>query len=310
MRSHFAAIAVAAGCLALPACAQEKGAHATFDGILGNNVRDERVDYLAIRDRHWAELQSYLSMLAKTDPSKLSRDAQLAYYINLYNATMIRAVCERLRTGYQTSDDKWKVFDEPLVQLKGKQVSLNHLEHEIIRVQFDEPRIHAALVCGAESCPPLVDHAYDAGNLEETLAFRMREFVHDRTRNRIDDRARLSKIFEWYADDFGGKDGVLKYVNRFFNRDLTGLEVEFLDYSWELNIAKPQGRWVEIAAADTPLKSTPDGTTEKSLPAGAIVEVLAERNGHLHIRRPFAAGEAWVARAATKPYMGSRKPPR
>ncbi len=297
-----------AGLCALPAGAQEKGAHATFHGLLGRHVRDERVDYLTLRDQDFAELETYLKGLAAVDPGALSRDARLAHYINLYNATMIRAVIERLQAGYRTSNDNWKVFDEPLVQMKGKTISLNALEHEIIRKQFKEPRIHAALVCGARSCPPLVAHAYNAGNLEDTLALSMRNFIADPTRNRVEEVARLSKIFEWYADDFGGKDGVLNYVQNYFNRDLTGLKVEFLEYSWDLNIATPKGEWVQIPRADTGLQSTPDGAAQKPLPAGSIVEVLEKKGDHLRIRRPFGKGDAWVAASATKPYAPASKP--
>ena len=91
----------------------------------------------------------------------------------------------------------------------GDNISLNHLEHEIIRKQFKDPRIHVALVCAAKSCPPLLNRAYRADDLDKVLDENMKRFVTDASRNQIDDEKRelrLSKIFEWYPADFGGKD--------------------------------------------------------------------------------------------------------
>jgi hypothetical protein len=279
--------------------------HAAFDAILRENARDERVDYLAIRDHHWRKLTAYLDELAEIDPSELTRNERLAHYINLYNATMIHAVCERLHAGYRTSDDEWRVFEERLVRLRGKSFSLNHLEHEIIRVLFDEPRIHVALVCGARSCPPILDRAYTTENLDRLLETSMLRFVRDRFRNQIEaDRARLSQIFNWYKDDFGGNAGLREYLGRYAKRDLARAKIEFLEYSWELNITPSERRWIHVARAWTPLLRAPGGEEVGQVEAGQIFEVLEERGGHLQIRRPFGAGSAWVETKTTEPYPG------
>lgn len=220
------------------AFAAETVDHSPFDAILKATVKNELVDYNAVKSQHLPALTAYLDALAKVDPAKLDRNEQLAFYINLYNATMIRTVVDRLSPTYTPAEKDYGVFKEPLVRLNGKRVSLNDLENNIIRPTFKDPRIHVALVCGARSCPPLVPFAYTAANLNETLDANTKAFVNDKFRNPIDERGkklRLSKIFDWYADDFGGKAGVPAFVSKYAGKDYSRYKVEHVEYSWELN---------------------------------------------------------------------------
>ncbi|MCB9869181.1 MAG: DUF547 domain-containing protein [Planctomycetes bacterium] len=213
--------------------------HAVFDSLLRERVRDQRVDYAAIRKHDAARLRDYLTRLAGVEPDRLATSERLAFYINLYNATMIQAVVDRLRPGYSPQDNDFAVFKEPLVGLRGGRVSLDHLENQIIRKQFAEPRIHVALVCGARSCPPLLPRAYTGADLEQLLDANMRRFVADPTRNRIDPAhgvLELSKIFEWYAADFGGPEALVGFLQKYVTADLAGSKPTFRAYSWELNI--------------------------------------------------------------------------
>jgi hypothetical protein len=215
--------------------------HSAFDAILNATVKGDRIDYNEIKNSHLARLTAYLDTLAKPDPANLPRSDQLAFYINLYNATMIRTIVDRLKPNYTPAENDYKVFKEPLVRLNGKTISLNDLENTIIRPTFKDPRIHVALVCGARSCPPILPRAYKADDLDATLDQNMRNFVADRFRNPIDDRTRtlkLSRIFDWYADDFGGKQGVSAYISKYTGTDYRDWKVEFVDYSWDLNITK------------------------------------------------------------------------
>ena len=216
-----------------------------FDAILRQRVTaDGLVDYAAVKQHDAAKLNAYLDGLARVEVEKLAPEEQLAYYVNLYNATMIKAVTDRLRDdGYSPAAKDFAVFKEPLVRLAGgKTVSLNHLEHEMIRPQFKDPRIHVALVCAAKSCPPLLNRAYRADDLDKVLDENMKRFVNDGSRNEIDHEKRelrLSKIFEWYADDFGGKDAVPAYIARYAGKDVAGYRVSYLEYDWSLN-ARPK----------------------------------------------------------------------
>ncbi len=218
--------------------------HSALDGILRDNVHDERVDYRNIRRHHRSQLGDYLDRLAAVDVKALRRREQLAFYINLYNATVIRAVTERFKEGFSVAEDDFALFKKPLVRLKDRSVSLNELEHKIIRPTFKDPRVHAALVCGARSCPPLLARAYDAKDLDAVLENNMRRFVHDPKRNRFDGAEKalyLSKIFEWYADDFGGKATIAEYVAQFTKAPTSGMDIRFLEYEWDLNIAPHEG---------------------------------------------------------------------
>ncbi len=280
--------------------------HGPFDEILQKHVRGERVDYLMLRKQDWGALSSYLDALAAVDTDKLAQPEQLAYYINLYNATVLQTVIERFRAGYSVSENEFKVFDEPLVRLKGKRISLNDLEHKVIRKRFDEPRIHVALVCAARSCPPLLDRAYHAKNLDQTLETQMRAFLRDESRNRIDRDARklhLSKIFEWFAEDFGGKRKLDNYVNGYVAADVQGYEITFLEYDWSLNLAPPtEGRWVRIKVSRAPLFDRPGGTANGGLEQDAVVEVTDERDEWLKVHLPQRGHHAWVRAAQTTAY--------
>jgi len=257
--------------------------HSIFDAILRDNVRDERVDYLHIRLHALARLDEYLDRMADADADALTRDERLAYCINVYNATTIRAVVERYRLGYSVSEDSFVLFKDPIVHLRGGSVSLNHLENEIIRKQFDDPRIHAALVCAAASCPPLLARAYRADDLDAVLDANMRRFVNDPARNHIaPGRVELSKIFEWYAEDFGGKDRLTHYVAKYATADVRDARQSFLEYSWELNMAPPTaGEWVAIVADGADLFSNESGGEPSVRATRGEVFLVLDQSGEM-----------------------------
>jgi hypothetical protein len=236
------ALAAAPATAPAPAPAPDPGPR---DHILHANVHEGLVDYQNIKAHDAGALKRYLAELAGVNPAALSRDDRLAFYINLYNATMVQAVLDRYHPGYSPAEKDYAVFKAPLVSLHGKQISLNDLENNLIRKQFQEPRIHVALVCGARSCPPLLNRAYRGDDLEQTLAGNMRRFLNDPARNRIDDQKHelhLSKIFDWYAGDFGGKDHLAAFITPYVHRDVNGWPITFLDYDWTLNAAPTLSR--------------------------------------------------------------------
>jgi len=258
--------------------------HRLLDRILRENVHGERVDYLVIRRDHLQELETYLSRMDRVRPAGLDRNERLAFFINLYNASMIRAVIERLRADWTPRAEGFQVFKDPVVRLQGRRISLDHLEHEIIRKRFEDPRIHAALVCAAVSCPPILPGAWSGRHLQRTLEERMRAFVRDERRNRVErsrGRVLLSRIFDWYAADFGGSKRVLAYVDRYHPENLKGLRVAFRDYSWDLNIARPaNGRFVRVVRR-TPLEK--EGLVFEK---GQILALEKEAGKALRVRVP------------------------
>ncbi len=222
---------------ALPVRAQDNPAP-VLDGLLSEIVQNQRVDYDLAKRRYLGSLNAVLDLSEKIDPAQLKEKEALAFYINLYNATMIKAVLDRGGVTFKPSDNDFQVFKDKIVRLKSGKVSLNDLENEIIRKQFNDPRIHAALVCAAVSCPPLIDRAYTAENLDELLDRNVKAWLTDPARNVIDDTnktLKLSQIFDWYAVDFGGKQNLAKWVGEKLGRDFAGHKVEFMPYDWSLN---------------------------------------------------------------------------
>lgn len=220
--------------------------HAEFDRILKQHVQDGLVDYVGLRERDEAALRQYLTRLGAIDPEPLDPRERFAFHVNLYNASMLQAVLDAT-----AKDAKWTpaakefvVFKEKRVLLHGRQVTLDHVEHEVLRKRHPDFRVHVALVCGAQSCPPLLARAYEGSDLESVLDANFAAFLRDPNRNQVDkehERVRLSKLFEWFAGDFGGEAGIRKLLAKHLGDEVARYRIEYLDYSWQLN-ARPASK--------------------------------------------------------------------
>lgn len=223
--------------------------HAALTDVLRDEVKNERVNYAALK-RKPAALDTYLDTLAAV-PEKVfkgwGKNERLAFLINLYNATTIKLVVDRYPVssikdigGFFSSPWKQKV-----VRAFGKTFTLDQVEHEMIRPNYGEPRAHFGLVCASIGCPPLRAEAFDAARLSDQLDDQGRVFFATKSKNRVDGKAGvlyLSSIFKWFKEDFTGKSGsVEKFVAPFFNDAdkaviLSGkLSIEYTDYDWSLN---------------------------------------------------------------------------
>ena len=140
-----------------------------------------------------------------------------------------------------------------MVRAAGRELTLDEVEHEIVRKEFQEPRIHFALVCAAVSCPPLRREAYAGDRLDAQLEEQARRFLGDREKNRVDAASGtvfVSPIFVWYRDDFGGSNAALgRYLARSWpqgpERDLLlsgRFRLRETDYDWRLNGVAKGGR--------------------------------------------------------------------
>ena len=237
--------------------------HSDFDAVLKKHLHGERVDYKALKaDR--AALDGYcarLEKLAKGDFEKLSRDEQMALWINAYNALTLRSIVDaypikaptfKLNTFPKNSIRQISDVWEKKHPVAGRDVSLEDIENEILRKEWKDPRIHAAINCASKGCPALRGEAFVAARLSDQLDEQMKKFVADTARNQVDPKAKkvaLSSIFKWFAEDFGtkpdsGKDerAILKWLTKFGPADwksfLDGFDpddVAILDYDWELN---------------------------------------------------------------------------
>ena len=207
--------------------------HSAFDALLAAHVDDEGdVDYRGLLGER-AALDAYLARLAETDPSGLTRDEQLAYYINAYNAATLALILDDYPVASITDLDGGKPWDVERVELGGQTYSLNQIENDIIRPTFDEPRIHFAVNCAAASCPPLRAGAFTADALDAQLEQQTRAFLNDPAYTRVGGgTAEVSKIFDWYGADF---DDVAAFVAGYRSDVTPTTEIAFAEYDWSLN---------------------------------------------------------------------------
>ncbi|NBC08317.1 MAG: DUF547 domain-containing protein [Bacteroidetes bacterium] len=209
--------------------------HRAWDELLQKHVNPAgQVDYKGFQ-RDQKQLDDYLKSLAKQLPDEdWGRDARLAYWINAYNAYTVKLILghypvKSIREIYDGNpwDVKW-------IELEEGQFSLNQIEHRIIRKRFDEPRIHFAVNCAAQSCPPLLPRAFTAENLDSMLAKATRAFVNNPSYNKIStNNLKLSKIFDWYAEDF---ENIQRFIGQYSNTAVdANASVSYMDYDWSLN---------------------------------------------------------------------------
>ena len=220
--------------------------HELFDQVLQEHVDENgQVNYTKLKANP-KKLEAYLDLLAFAKPDDLSYNERLTFWINAYNALVIKGVINHYPT---TSVRKIKFFNGFFSRLKfqvaGKMYSLNQIEHDTIRAEFVEPRVHFVLVCASHSCPPLWNRAYSAETLEERLETATFNFIQNPEQVRIDRPKRhvyVSKIFKWYDDDFKeGYDGVTDFLADYLPPEdaefleSTDVKLRYLDYDWSLN---------------------------------------------------------------------------
>jgi len=206
---------VAGGSMACHGAVAFDHQHGQWDVLLSQHVEwvtphNTRVDYQAFLQDE-ARLDAYLeelSAVAMEEFAGWAEAEQLAFLINAYNAFTVKLIL----TEYPELDsikDLGSLFQSPwkieFFQLLGENRHLDWIEHEKIRVDYQEPRIHVAINCAAIGCPALLDEAYTGGNLETRLEKNMEIFLSDQSRNRFNkatDELELSKIFDWFEEDF------------------------------------------------------------------------------------------------------------
>ncbi|MEL6382449.1 MAG: DUF547 domain-containing protein [Cyanobacteria bacterium J06626_18] len=223
---------------------------APWDSMLKRYVNDcGQVNYAAWQSESYLELNTWLESLHSTDLSTLGRDEAIALLINLYNALTIRQVLQKypiasIRPTF-LSIPNWlaflRFFTQSVYRLGDQSLSLNGIEHGLLREQFQEPRIHFALVCASVGCPLLRNEAYEPAQLDEQLTADARRFIRNDDKVRYDEAQQVlygSKIFQWYKTDFlAVADSISDYIGQ-YRPDLNlpdRVTVKFLPYSWALN---------------------------------------------------------------------------
>jgi len=206
-----------------------------------------RFDYAGLHNdtARMADLHAYLESVGAARPDAWSRDEQLAFYLNAYNALVLLAMERRWPIESVMHEDGF--FDTDTYAVAGEDRSLNDLETHVIRSQrFHEPRIHFAVNCASMGCPRLWPAPFKAANLESELERRTRLFVRATTViDRTNGTATVSKLFSWFARDFGRAGGVNEFIaSRLDAEDAAimrnaPLIPEFADYDWSLNAPVP-----------------------------------------------------------------------
>lgn len=220
--------------------------HQAFDELLKKHVsKDGIVNYKGfIQDK--SKLDKYLDLLSNNAPdrSKWSKEEQLAYWINAYNAFTVKLIVDNYPV--KSIQDLHPTVKIPLVntvwhikffKIGGKEASLDEIEHKILRKEFEEPRIHFAINCASFSCPPLLNEAFFPEKIDQQLDKVARTFINDTKRNKITaDKVEISSIFSWFKGDFTKNGSLIDYLNQYSTIKIKpNAKVSYLDYDWSLN---------------------------------------------------------------------------
>jgi hypothetical protein len=218
--------------------------HDIWNGLLQKNVdANGHVNYKGFKSEE-AQLEKYLNILRAAHPNtdKWSKDERLAYWINAYNAFTVELIiknypCKSIK---DLGGAIYKVntpWDIKFITIQGITYDLNNIEHDIIRKEFNEPRIHFAVNCASVSCPNLRNEAFVASRLNEQLDDQARKFINDKSKNNISaNSAQLSKLFTWFKGDFTKEGTVVAFINKYGTVKLSEkAKIDYLEYNWNLN---------------------------------------------------------------------------
>ena len=248
--------------------------HTIFNKLLQENVKDAKVNYKGFIDS--AEFTNYLKSLNNITPDDFNTwtDSQkIAFWINSYNAFTIKAIIDHYpiqrsftlvgifyapKNSILQIPGVWKKLQ---FQAVGQNVTLDHIEHGILRKEFNEPRIHAAINCASISCPDMRNEAYIADKIDKQLDDSSKNFVNSNTKGVLVDKnknkVKVSKIFKWFGQDFfknynmnefnersDKENGTFGYIYKYINDDekeyilSDDYKLKYLSYDWSLNETK------------------------------------------------------------------------
>lgn len=211
--------------------------HSAWNAILKANVSAAgNVNYKGIKKSE-TKLDVYLSNISTTiiDEKIWNKDEQLAFWMNAYNAFTVKLILNNYPL--KSINDITSPWDKKFFKIGGVKMNLNFIEHKILRVKFNEPRIHFGIVCASFSCPKLHNVAFTGENTQGLLTTLTKGFVNDTKRNKITaDKIQISELFNWFKADFTKKGSLIEFLNKYSNVKINAqAKVSHLPYNWSLN---------------------------------------------------------------------------
>ncbi len=219
--------------------------HKQWDELLKKYVDEEgRVNYKGfVADSN--ALNQYLNLLSSNPPEKgAPTKYSMAYWINAYNAFTVKLIVQNYPVeSIQDLHPTVKipglstVWHKKFFKIGDYEMSLDYIEHKILRVKYDEPRIHFAINCASRSCPKLLNEAFTADQLEKQLTAQTKDFLADDFRNKITaDEIQLSRIFQWFKGDFTKNGSLIDFLNKYSRVQINpDANQSYLKYDWSLN---------------------------------------------------------------------------
>lgn len=225
--------------------------HSLWDALLARYVQESpdginRVDYAGLKKNDAATLKRYLLAMQNIDIARYPRDEQFAYWVNVYNAATFDAIVENyplrsIRDIGLFDVGPWK---DKVLKVSGKELSLDDIEHGILRPIWKDVRVHYAVNCASLGCPNIARKAYTGALLEEMLETAALDFInHPRGFTMKGDQLVGSSIYDWYGSDWGSQEDILNHARQYARRDNLsmlsyGVKISHFDYDWSLNEIK------------------------------------------------------------------------
>lgn len=253
----FATGALATSSFVRPAFSASDG---PFEDLLRRYVSPHRDGINRVDYRRWhaseadrATLGAYIKALEGARPSALSRDARFAYWANLYNSVTLKVILDNypvksirdIRSQTSVFDVKGYIgpWRTKLVNIEGKEMSLDDIENVVMRPQFSDPRVHYSINCASLGCPNLPTRPWRAGSLNQDLDHAARAFINHRrgVEVKADGSLKISSIFRWFKEDFGADDQALithfkRYADETLQAKLSpSVRISEDGYDWKLN---------------------------------------------------------------------------
>ena len=206
------------------------------DTFLKTNVANGKVAYSKIYDNQ-NELNEILALAKDISVSEKDANNYQAFWINAYNLSVIKGIIDNYPTNSPL--DNAGFFDKTTYSLGGKKITLNDIEHKLLRAKFKDPRFHFVLVCGAIGCPPLINKAYLPNTLDAQLEKQTKIALNGNFLKVNDKKKRVqaSEIMKWYKEDFTMNNSTeIDFINKYRTEKVSEKsKISYFPYNWNLN---------------------------------------------------------------------------